>query len=650
MFQSYALFPHRTVEENIAFGLRYKRCGRDETRRRVGEAMELVRLGGLGARRPAQLSGGQQQRVALARALVLEPPVLLLDEPLGALDARLRLDLQVELKRIQEQLGITFVYVTHDQDEALTMSDRVAVLHVGRIEQLGTPRELYEEPATAFVANFLGAANLIPVETAPADGGCRCTLGSFNLRSETGDVVAGDALAMIRPEYVRLEPHGSEGENRVPGMVEEVVYLGFHQDVRVRLATGALVARRRAERRRRPGVRAGRPGRTCTCGARNLRVLAGEEAPRVRGTDTRGELLAAARRVIRRDGFAGVTVGEITREAGASAGLLNYHFGSKDEVLAEAFDEIARGELADLEAIARRPDPPPDRLAAYLDSSDWGDREGWMLWLDAWADAARVEELRATLARYARGWRAALADVLADGARHGSWDCPDPAEAASRIVAVIDGIGLQAMLHPRRGDGGARRRLGAPDRRARAGDRAARAGPGAAGRPADVHSVRIGVRGRDLDADGSVHPAAMLAYLEEARDGWLAERLGPAARTRCWRAWPSTSARRCAGRAARSWCAARCAARGARAWSPTRRSRPPPARSSRAPTRRSSPSTPPRAARARSPPRSARRWRDEPLRPARRDRRRAPPRAPPRSPPRARSRGIAGSPHSTRMP
>ncbi len=131
VFQSYALFPHRTVEENIAFGLRYKRCGRDETRRRVGEAMELVRLGGLGARRPAQLSGGQQQRVALARALVLEPPVLLLDEPLGALDARLRLDLQVELKRIQEQLGITFVYVTHDQDEALTMSDRVAVMHEG---------------------------------------------------------------------------------------------------------------------------------------------------------------------------------------------------------------------------------------------------------------------------------------------------------------------------------------------------------------------------------------------------------------------------------------------------------------------------------------------------------------------------------------
>jgi spermidine/putrescine transport system ATP-binding protein len=275
VFQSYALFPHRTVQENIAFGLRYKRCGRDETRRRVGEAMDLVRLGGLESRRPAQLSGGQQQRVALARALVLEPPVLLLDEPLGALDARLRLDLQVELKRIQEQLGITFVYVTHDQDEALTMSDRVAVMHRGRIDQLGTPRALYEEPATAFVANFLGAANLIPVAAAPEDGGCRCTLGSFRLRSETGDVVAGDALAMIRPEYVRLEPHGSDGENRVPGMVEEVVYLGFHQDVRVRLATGALV---RADVPNDGEAREYAQGDAVAVHlrARNLRVLAGE--------------------------------------------------------------------------------------------------------------------------------------------------------------------------------------------------------------------------------------------------------------------------------------------------------------------------------------------------------------------------------------
>jgi spermidine/putrescine transport system ATP-binding protein len=236
VFQSYALFPHMTVAENVAFGLRYQKCGKAEVAKRVGEAMEMVQLGGLEARRPGQLSGGQQQRVALARAIVLQPPVLLLDEPLGALDARLRVDLQVELKRIQETLGITFVYVTHDQDEALTMSDRVAVMRNGRVEQCGEPRELYEEPQTAFVANFLGASNLIPATV--VDGGLR--VGEFSLRAPV-DGRAGEALAMIRPERVRLEPHGSGGENRVPGMVEAVVYLGFHQDVRVRLASGALV-------------------------------------------------------------------------------------------------------------------------------------------------------------------------------------------------------------------------------------------------------------------------------------------------------------------------------------------------------------------------------------------------------------------------
>ena len=157
------------------------------------------------------------------------------------LDLQLLAQAQVELKRIQEQLEVTFIYVTHDQDEALTMSDRVAVMRGGRIEQCATPQELYEAPVTAFVANFLGAANLIPVTARPAAGGTECELGSFRLRSETVDAPAGAAVAMIRPEYVRLEPHRTEGENRVPGMVEEVVYLGFHQDVRVRLATSALV-------------------------------------------------------------------------------------------------------------------------------------------------------------------------------------------------------------------------------------------------------------------------------------------------------------------------------------------------------------------------------------------------------------------------
>src|SRR6476659_7877655 len=164
VFQSYALFPHKTVAENVAFGLRYQRATKAEAKRRVDEALALVRMEPFGHRRPTQLSGGQQQRVALARALVLEPPVLLLDEPLGALDARLRLDLQVELKRIQEQLGITFVYVTHDQDEALTMSDRVPVMRDGRVEQCAAPREVDERPATAFVANFLGSSNLLDAE------------------------------------------------------------------------------------------------------------------------------------------------------------------------------------------------------------------------------------------------------------------------------------------------------------------------------------------------------------------------------------------------------------------------------------------------------------------------------------------------------
>jgi spermidine/putrescine transport system ATP-binding protein len=243
VFQSYALFPHLDVFDNVAFGLRRARVRRPEIRARVGAVLEAVRLGGLERRRTAQLSGGQQQRVALARALVLNPSVLLLDEPLGALDAKLRKALQLELKSIQEEFGITFVYVTHDQEEALTMSDRIAVMSGGRVEQVATPTEMYEEPETVFVADFLGVSNLMDVDVeGSAGGGCAVRLGDFVLHATRGAVRRhGPTRAVIRPERVRIEPYEATGENRVPGMVERVVYLGSAEQLVVRLATGDVV-------------------------------------------------------------------------------------------------------------------------------------------------------------------------------------------------------------------------------------------------------------------------------------------------------------------------------------------------------------------------------------------------------------------------
>src|SRR5215470_11003765 len=188
VFQSYALFPHLNVLDNVAFGMRYQKVARRERERRAKEALELVELGSLAKRRPHQLSGGQQQRVALARALVLRPSVLLLDEPLGALDAKLRRSLRVELKALQESVGITFLYVTHDQEEALTMSDRIAVMHEGRVDQVGTPREIYEGPATLFVADFLGVANVMEVEVVSSGaGGCRVRVGDYEMWAGCGD-------------------------------------------------------------------------------------------------------------------------------------------------------------------------------------------------------------------------------------------------------------------------------------------------------------------------------------------------------------------------------------------------------------------------------------------------------------------------------
>ena len=244
VFQSYALFPHLSVADNVAFGLRFKDVSKAEMRQRVAEALRLVRLEGLDRRRPSQLSGGQQQRVALARALVLNPAVLLLDEPLGALDAKLRKALQLELKTIQEEVGITFVYVTHDQEEALTMSDRIAVMSNGHVEQVGSPQEIYEEPATTYVADFLGISNLMDAraEGSAGDGLCRVRLGDFELRGGRGDTRArGEVKVVIRPERVRVEPHGTAGDNRVPGMVRRSVYLGSSTQLIVQLAHGETV-------------------------------------------------------------------------------------------------------------------------------------------------------------------------------------------------------------------------------------------------------------------------------------------------------------------------------------------------------------------------------------------------------------------------
>jgi putative spermidine/putrescine transport system ATP-binding protein len=214
VFQDYALFPHMTVAENIGYGLRVKGIAKAERRERVGRALSMVRLTGLDGRKPNQLSGGQRQRVALARAVVNEPEVLLLDEPLGALDLKLRQEMQLELKRIQQQVGITFIYVTHDQEEALTMSDRMAVMSNGKIEQVGQPVEVYERPATEFVAGFIGISNLLE-----RDG----------------------VRFVVRPEKLRMLEEGEEppgGMSVEPGIVEQVVYVGMSTRFMVRLDRG----------------------------------------------------------------------------------------------------------------------------------------------------------------------------------------------------------------------------------------------------------------------------------------------------------------------------------------------------------------------------------------------------------------------------
>ena len=244
VFQNYALFPHLSVFENVAFGLRRRRVAGDEIRRRVGETLDLVELPGYEARKPSQLSGGQQQRVALARALINRPRVLLLDEPLGALDQKLRKQMQVELKRIQGEVGITFIFVTHDQDEAMTMSDRIAVMRDGRIEQLGTPEDLYERPHSDFVANFLGVSNLLDGEVL----GRSADLAEIRLadgtlvRAPAGAATGSRSVRVgVRPEKLRVTSAiaaPGDAVNSVQGRVLDASYLGVSTQYLVETGNG----------------------------------------------------------------------------------------------------------------------------------------------------------------------------------------------------------------------------------------------------------------------------------------------------------------------------------------------------------------------------------------------------------------------------
>ena len=239
VFQSYALFPHLSVEKNVAFGLKRKKVGKDEIAERVATELKRVGLAREAGRRPSQLSGGMQQRVALARALVNLPKVLLLDEPLGALDLKLRKGLQVELKRIQREVGITFVYVTHDQEEALTMSDRIAVMNRGHVEQVSVPEEVYDRPTTTFVAGFIGVSNLMPARII---GPGRVKLDSGpEVSADTGSLQVGEGCAaVVRPEKLKVTMAGdgavvADNEPRVEGIVESSLYLGTSTQIAVNL-------------------------------------------------------------------------------------------------------------------------------------------------------------------------------------------------------------------------------------------------------------------------------------------------------------------------------------------------------------------------------------------------------------------------------
>jgi spermidine/putrescine transport system ATP-binding protein len=261
VFQHYALFPHMTVYDNVAFGLKMKKAPRSTHRARVQEILDVVELEGFERRHIRHLSGGQQQRVALARALVNRPEALLLDEPLGALDVKLRRQMQLELKRIQHDLGTTFVYVTHDQEEALAMSDRIAVMNAGVVEQVGTPRELYEHPQSAFAADFIGSLNVLDVVVGEVDDGR--ALIRFGERSRIAvpvgrNVHAGDTLKVaVRPERVRLTPGAAPADEEcaLEGTVAQVVFLGMYTQYHVDTQAGMLLSHRLSDDPIEPGSR-----------------------------------------------------------------------------------------------------------------------------------------------------------------------------------------------------------------------------------------------------------------------------------------------------------------------------------------------------------------------------------------------------------
>ncbi len=249
VFQSYALFPFLNVHDNVGFGLKYHNLDKAEAKGRIGAALDLVEMSSYEQRKPHQLSGGQQQRVALARALILEPTVLLLDEPLGALDAKLRKQLQLELREVQRRVKTTFVYVTHDQEEAMTMSDRLAVIRDGQVEQVGTPSEVYSQPATAYVASFLGSTNLYDATLQSVrDGTASCRLGELDVQAQTSSEASpGQTISLaIRPERVEISPpeaalQGGEA-NCFPAVVERLVFMGAHTHVDVLMGSTSLTA------------------------------------------------------------------------------------------------------------------------------------------------------------------------------------------------------------------------------------------------------------------------------------------------------------------------------------------------------------------------------------------------------------------------